>query len=142
MLKCSVSKFFYKIFLSLECEFGSFAEIHFIKMSKVTPLPSYRNLLQWMRVLSFEEDASITERIISIAIAMVLIISIVIVPPPSAVYIWKYISTDLEGCLYALFQIAGIIGSINAVITVLLCRYEIVSMFGSLSQIYDERKGF
>lgn len=110
-------------------------------MSKINPLASCRNVLQWIRVLPIEKDASISKRIISITIAMALIISMGTMAP-SATFFWKYISTDLEGCLYALFQISALIGTINAIITVLFFHREIGAMFTSLLRIYDERKTF
>lgn len=103
------------------------------------PLTSCRNVLQWTDVLPLEESANILKRIATIAMAVVLILSMVTVTP-SIAYFWKYISTDIEGCLFALFQISVMFGTINAVISVLFFRHEIVEMFTSLSRIYDERE--
>lgn len=111
-------------------------------MSEMKPLVSCYNLLTWISVCPPEEETSQFKRYIFKAIAMLFVLSTYTTMAPSAVFFWQYVLTDLKGSLYALFQISGLLGSINAIFVIIFFHHKIDEMFDSLKQIYDKCKSF
>lgn len=58
----------------------------------------------------------------------------------SAAFFVKYISTDLEECLYSLFEIVGFLGMVYVILIAFSLRNKIFAIFESLDTIYDKCK--
>lgn len=104
------------------------------------PLASLQLIFSWISMYPAAAETALWKRFVFKAFPMVLIIGNLSGLISSSVFFLKFITTDLEGCLYALFQIVGQLDMTNAVITTFASRNRIAAMFKSLEDIYDAGK--
>lgn len=99
-----------------------------------------QRVLTWLCVFPLDEVATMKENMTCIAFSIGVILTIFSGMTGSIVFFLKFVSTDLEESLYALFQIAALISTINAIVVVILLRHRIPGMFKNLTGIYEECK--
>lgn len=112
------------------------------KNSKPTmkPLVTCQRVLTWVSVFPVEKNTTKRKRLLFKILPMLLLISNIIGVISSSLFCWKYIKIDLEGSLYALFQVAGMLGMSNIIIVSFISRKKVPKIFENLSQIYKSCK--
>lgn len=104
------------------------------------PLATSQEVLSWISALPADEKTSTCRRILFKIIPLILIAGNLTGLTSSTVFFLRYVLTDLEGSLYALFQIGGQLGMTNVAVVTFLSRYKLQAMFENLKDIYDARK--
>lgn len=104
------------------------------------PLLMNQRVLTWLCMLPMDEASTKTEKLGCIAFAIGVTLIIYSGFLASLIFFLKFVSSDLEESLYALFQVVGMFSTANAIVVAILMRHKIPSIFTNLSKIYDERK--
>lgn len=99
------------------------------------PLSSNQKVFTWLGILNIDENASKLKKILQIMSSVGLIIFESCLLISSGAFIYINASTDLEVCLYAIFQIFALTGLIYMVISALIQRNKIAAMFQTLLNI-------
>lgn len=100
------------------------------------PLASIQLIFSWISVYPATNETVAWKKFVFKAFPMVLIAGNLTGLISSSIFFLKFITTDLEGSLYALFQIAGQLNMTNAIVTTFVYRHRISAMFKSLADIY------
>lgn len=107
---------------------------------QITPLATCQRVLTWISVYPVANDISIWKKILFKLFPLVIFATDLAGLTASVVFFWRYISTNLEECLYAIFQISGLLGMANSVIVTFILRHKIPLIFNSLANIYETSK--
>lgn len=102
------------------------------------PLVMNQRVLTWLCVFPLDEAATMKEKLTCITFSIGVILTIFSGLTGSVVFFLKFVSTDLEESLYALFQIAAIFSTSNAIVVAVLMRHRIPAMFSNLTEIYEK----
>lgn len=106
----------------------------------MNPLQKNQRVLVWLCMLSTDKLATIWKKLAYIIFTSILCItSMNIAIWPSVFYLRKYLSIDLESCLYALFQILLGASMLYAYI-LFLPRKRLDIIFINLAKIYRKSK--
>lgn len=100
------------------------------------PLAISQWFLSWISVCPVEENMSKWKKVIFKIFPFVIIAGNLTGLTSSTIFFVRYISVDLEGSLYALFQIAGQLNMTNAIIITFAFRHRLTTMFENLAKIY------
>lgn len=111
-----------------------------LEMTTVAPLPSTRCILTWLAVYPTDKSVGKWKKFASIVIFAVILMINVCGLVASIAFAVKFISTDLEGSIYASYQITGILPLPLAMFTSFVLRSNIFAIFDKLTNIYDKRK--
>lgn len=108
--------------------------------TNMVPLSTPQRLFRLFCVRSVDETGEKWEKaaytIFTLAFVLINAIGLI----ASAVFFQKYVSSDLELSLYALFTVFGFGVAMYGVIFVFLSRYKLSDLFEKLSKIYDASK--
>lgn len=104
------------------------------------PLSTNKKVLNLLGILKIDENANKREKILQITTSVGMIMFELFILISSVVFIYKNVSTNLEVCLYAIFQTVGCTGQIYMMISALIQRSKIAEMFKTLSNLYSESK--
>lgn len=107
---------------------------------QITPLITCQRVLTWISVCPVAKNTSIWKRILFKLFPLVIFITDLAGLIASVVFFYRFISTNLEECLYAVFQIAGLLGMANSIIVTFIRRHKIPLIFKSLADIYKYSK--
>lgn len=110
------------------------------KMTTITPLPTTRCVLTWLAVYPSDKRASKWRKLASIIICLSILITNVFSLIASIAFFVTFISTDLEGSIYASFQITGLLPLPLAMLISFVLRAKIIAIFEKLTKIYNNRK--
>lgn len=105
---------------------------------KMNPLVMNRRVLTWLCVLPLDEVTTRKEKLTYIALSIGVILTIFSGLIGSVIFFLKFVSTDLEESLYALFQISALFSTANAIVVTAFTRHRIPAMFVNLMGIYEE----
>lgn len=104
------------------------------------PLVMNQRVLTWLCVFPMHESAAMKEKLTCIVFSIGVILTIFSGLIGSVIFFLKFVSTDLEESLYALFQIAAIFSTSNAIVVAVQMRHRIPTMFKNLTTIYEKCK--
>lgn len=104
------------------------------------PLATNRRVLTWLCICPFDQDASIVKRTFFIILALFQFALVSSASVSSIIFFVNNLSVDLEGCLYAVFQIAAYSGLSYMWVVAFTLRKKINQSFGTLDAIYEESK--
>lgn len=104
------------------------------------PLALHQLVLSWVSIVPSEKPTSKTKRILSKITPLILIAGNLTGLTSSAIFFVRFVSTDLEASLYALFQISGQLGMTNAEVVTFFYRHKFHEMFKSLENIHNKCK--
>lgn len=107
--------------------------------ANMRPLATAQRIFSWFCIGPFDEPSTGKE-IARVVFVVFLPISVVSCKVSSVLFFFKYISTDLNGSIFALLQIAMYFGLIYTMVAVASSRRELLAIFDSLSKIYDACK--
>lgn len=107
---------------------------------KVIPLETTRRVLEWLCVYPSNEMVSNGTKVSYIIFSVILFILNVNGLMASAAYLLKFVSTDLESALYALFQTDALTATGYMNIVLLLSRHGFLDIFNGLNQIFVASK--
>lgn len=100
-----------------------------------------KSLQKWLKLLCVFPitDAKITlNKIWCISFTFIIFCGNLFAVIASAAFIIKYISSDLQRSLYALFQFGSFFIMFYTMVIVFFMRKKIIEIFEKLSEIYDE----
>lgn len=103
------------------------------------PLEIHKQIWIWFCVCSADENTSEIKKSIFRVFTLIIILSDLSVIPASVIFALNNLSTDLDGCLHALFQITAYTGISYSMISALILRKKIRSLFDNLTLIYKKR---
>lgn len=109
---------------------------------EMEPLHTSRRVLTCLCICSFDKTTSMKEKSIYITLSVSIIFAEIFMLIASVVFFMKNVSTNLEESLFALLQIAGLVGSLYIMATAYISQHKIMSIFDSLSQIYTSSMYF
>lgn len=109
-------------------------------MTTITPLPTTRCILTWLAVYPSDKSDKKWKKFASIIICLVIFIANVCGLIASIAFFMKFISIDLEGSIYASYQITGILPLLLAMLISFVLRSNIIDIFEKLTKIYNDRK--
>lgn len=104
------------------------------------PLVTNRKVLTWIGILPAAERTNKFRKLIYITFYFALTSSSGFALFTSLTFMLKYMSTNLEDCLYALFQVAADMNLVYMMVIALILRRKIAALFDRLTEIYNERK--
>lgn len=104
------------------------------------PLVTTKKFLTWLCICPLDENSNKSKKLFCIAFSVIFIGNQVVAFAGSLTFFLKYVSIDLEVCLYALFQLAAEVGVMYMIIVAFIHRFKIAALFENLSKIYDESK--
>lgn len=104
------------------------------------PLATIRKVLKWLCILPAREATSKHKKLIYIVFSVSILTISICGFTSSLIFIVKYFSTNLEDCLYALFQVSGNISNLYMVLIAFILRHRIAALFERLWEIYDASK--
>lgn len=105
------------------------------------PLATAQRILSWFCIRPFDEPSTWKE-IARVIFVVFLPISVFSCEVLSVLFFAKYISTDLNGSIFALLQIAIYFGLFYTMVAVAYSRRDLLAIFDSLAKIYDACKNF
>lgn len=108
----------------------------------MNPLETNKKVLIWLCLCPAEKSTKWTRKLIYIIFALIILTGNLCAFGTSVAYFLRYVSTDLEGSLYALYQIGAFYALIYMTITAFYLRQEILALFDSLTKIYEKCKRF
>lgn len=104
------------------------------------PLETNKKVLTWLSICPLDKNANWNQKLVRIAFSFVFIGNQVVAFAGSLTFFLKYVSVDLEQCLYALFQLAAEVSVMYMLTIAFVQRYKITALFDNLSKIYDASK--
>lgn len=102
----------------------------------MNPLVTNKKVLTWLCLCPAEKSTKWSWKLIYAIFALTIFTGNLCAFVVSVVYFMQFVSTDLEGCLYALYQIGAFSALIYMTMTAFYLRHEISALFESLSEIY------
>lgn len=102
------------------------------------PLVTNAKVLTWLCILPAQEQINRRMKLIYIAFTFTLSITCFCGLVSSLAFMMEYLSTNLEDCLYALFQVAADSSALYMVLVALFLRHKMAALFDKLSEIYNE----
>lgn len=106
------------------------------KTSTMIPLETNRRVLTWLCVFPSEEGTSWHMKVAHIAFCSFVLGMNVVSCIVSVAFLLKYISNDMEQCLFAFVQICGEVNMSYIIIITYLLRHKITATYNSLADIY------
>lgn len=107
---------------------------------KMRPLQTIERVLIWLCLLSADKPISNWTKLIYFVLTSVVVTSNMAFLATSVTIFMRFYSTDLDGSLYALFQITGILPIIAMIIVSFCLRKKIEMIFEKFRKIYAKRK--
>lgn len=104
------------------------------------PLKTIQQVLTWLCIYPPEKNIEKKQYLIYIAFSLTGIVALLSLVLASLAFIWKFIAIDFDASMDALYPIMGWIPLINAFVTMIRLKHQIVAIFDALSSIYNERK--
>lgn len=101
------------------------------------PLETTQWMFVWLCVLPYKGPANRWRKLLPRIIISSMILATSCGLTASSAYIMKYITVDLEGSIYALFQICANLPLANAVVVTYFMRLKIITLFKRISDIYN-----
>lgn len=102
------------------------------------PLKSLRKWLKWLCVFPKTNDTSTLDKTWCAIFTFIIFCGNLFAVIASAAFISKYMKSDLQKTLYALFQFGSFFIMSYTMVMVLFVRGKIVEMFEKLSDIYTK----
>lgn len=99
-----------------------------------------RDILTLLWILPTSQSESKRFQVRNKIFSSVSLLSVCLAFTASACFAYRYVTTDLENSLYALFQIAAFGCQAYSLVFGFVLRTDFVEMFECLQRIYDERK--
>lgn len=106
------------------------------------PIEKIRQVFTWLCLHPFDETTTLGQRILYKMFGSSVLISNVYGLITSVAFFLKFFPVDLEGCLFALFQILAYFGVSYATVAIFLQRDSISKIFQQLANIYKQRKTY
>lgn len=106
------------------------------------PIEKIRQIFTWLCLHPFDETTPLGQRILYNIFGSSVFISNVYALITSVAFFLKFLSVDMEECLFTLFQIFGYLGVTYATVAIFLQRNSISKIFQQLANIYKERKTY
>lgn len=107
------------------------------------PMKTTRKVLQWLCMFPLNENQNTNgQRRLYISFTAITLIALSILSAASAAFIAKFVMTDLESALYALFPTSACIGLIYMITIGILSKHKVGCMFKNLSEMYTLCKDF
>lgn len=101
------------------------------------PLKSIQQALTWLCVLPFDKSTARREKVASLLFVLATMCINLCALAASMAFVFKYKSTDLTECLFALIQISGFVNATYTIIVGFFIRRRIPGIFKKLTDIYD-----
>lgn len=110
-------------------------------MAQMEPMKTNRKVLQLLCMYPLEpkqnnKATSDGQRTLCVAFTAMTIITLSILGAGSAAFIARFVKTDLESALYALFPTSAVIGIMYMLFIGIMSKGKIAAMFENLSGIY------
>lgn len=106
----------------------------------MVPLAIHKRVWTWLCVYPIDESTSKWKKLVYIIFTLVILAANLSIIPASVAFAMKFVSTDLEGSLHALFQITACTGIIFAMFSGFILRHKISTIFEQLTEIYNRSK--
>lgn len=127
---------------------GQFRSIYFIfrsisnlnSLRAMEPMATARKVLTWLCIVPADEETTKFKKLIYIACTSALMVSTICGFLTSSAFIIKFMSTNLEDCLYALIQICATVGDTYMMLVAFILRHKIAALFDRLAAIYRASK--
>lgn len=108
-----------------------------IPMRKMKPLEISQRIFTWIYLCSPDEAISPWRKIMHFVSFVIVFLGNFTSWAGALAYIISYVSIDLEGSLYAVFQLCAV-GSVSYIlIAAFFLRFRITAIFKQLTEIYD-----
>lgn len=106
----------------------------------MTPLKTHKQIWTWLCVCPPNKNTSKWKRVAYMILASAIIAFEFTAVIASLAFIVKFMRTDFEGCLHALFQCIGYVGITAVMIIALISRRKIFWIFEELTKIHQKCK--
>lgn len=107
---------------------------------KMDPLVTNKKMLMWLCILPAQAQTNQNMKLLYIVTSFTLLTSCFLGLIASVAFMVKYLSTNLEDCLYALFQVSGDASALYMILIAFILRRQIAALFDQLSEIYCASK--
>lgn len=97
-------------------------------------------VFNWLGILNIEKNPSKGEKVRQIMSSVGIVVYQLCAMTSSVAFIYKNISTNVEVCLFGVLQVLGCVGLIYMMISALIQRNKIATMFQILSNLDSESK--
>lgn len=108
--------------------------------SDMKPLAINRQVFEWLRVCSISTEWSTFRKLASIVLNLIVFLMNLSAVIASAIFILKFVTINLEECLFSLHHGIASLNALFALSIALLFRHKINDLFGRLDAIYDASK--
>lgn len=105
------------------------------------PIERIREIFTWLCLKSFDETITFGWKALYTLCGSTVFLSNVYALITSVGFFLKFLSVDVEECLFTLFQIFGYLGVIYATVAIFLQRDKITKIFQTLTDIYKQCNG-
>lgn len=102
------------------------------------PLATHRKVWAWFCLCATDKSPNVWKQIVAAALTFGILVSFLGLISASGIFVMRFWSTDIEGCLYALFQFFGFLGILYTFIIGILFRKDIAAIFVTLTKIHNQ----
>lgn len=106
----------------------------------VKALETCRQTLSYISIFPVDKNTRKWKRVLIKGFPFITIPGNLLALIASVLYFLRFVSTDLEKCLYAIYQIAGMVGFANSIIVTLITHHKLQTIFENLNKIYRASK--
>lgn len=104
--------------------------------SKVQPLVTNRLVMTWISLHPPKENTSTLKKLAYVAIAIVILTTVIVYILAGLVFVWKFKSIDLRKCLLVFTIAVYATDLLIGIMVMYFSRYKTKAMFDHLSEIY------
>lgn len=106
------------------------------------PLPTSQLVMTWLCMCPAKASTSKMKRMCYAGFTFTVFLLCFSGFASALAFVIKYVATDLEGALYAAFQVSGYTSMLNLLLTGLINRHRIAKIYTELSQLYAASKNW
>lgn len=100
------------------------------------PLATARSIMTWFRFCSASDSTGVCQKMLYFSLFSIILITNLCCVISSMVFVLKYLSTDLNGSMYAFMIVATVFTWICAATIAFFIRHKIRDLFKNLATIY------
>lgn len=104
------------------------------------PLKSIQHGLHWLCVFPFDKNTNTTKKMVYIFFISSIFFLHLCALAASAVFIFKFISIDMQRSVFALLQFGTFFSTTYSIIVAFFIREQIIGIFKKISEIYRASK--
>lgn len=101
------------------------------------PMQGIQQILTWLCAYPTGKDTHKSKRLLCTLIGVIMIVTSITCFFATLAFFLKFVKTDLERCLFTLYQFGGMINLLYNSIVLMRSQYKLKIVFDQLTEIYD-----